>query len=338
MSDTLLQGALENIAKAEDARQLDVVRVSVLGKNGTLTRQLKAISTHPPDQRKSLGQTLNAARIQVEAALADKKAELEAEALARSLAHHRVDVTLPGQRPVRDGHPHPVMQVKRRVESILKTLGFELVDGPEIEDDFHNFTALNLPVWHPARAMHDTFYVDAPDALLRTHTSSVQVRSARQREAPFRLASLGRVYRKDSDRTHTPMFHQCEGVVVHEQASFAELKGILIHVLEAFFEHSLETRFRPAYFPFTEPSAEVDIQCVNCQGSGCRICGDSGWLEVLGCGMVHPAVLENMQVDAGRYSGYAFGIGLDRLAMLLYQASDLRAFFAGDLQFLAQCW
>ena len=333
----MLTQALASIQAAEDERTLDAVRVHYLGKKGLLTLQLKDISTQPVDQRKALGQALNAVRVQIQSALETRKQLLAEAALAQSLEQDKIDVSLPGRHAHAPGHPHPVMKVKRRIEQILGNLGFETVTGPEIEDDFHNFTALNIPLWHPARAMHDTFYLEDKARLLRTHTSSVQIRSAKKRDGAFRIASLGRVYRKDSDSTHTPMFHQCEGLVVHEKASFAELKGVLIALLEGFFEQTLVTRFRPSYFPFTEPSAEVDIQCVNCQGKGCRVCSQSGWLEVLGCGMVHPNVLKNMDIDPEAYSAYAFGIGLDRLAMLMYQAQDLRAFFSGDLSFLEQC-
>ncbi len=264
----------------------------------------------------------------------DKEA-LEAEQLQRRLASERVDVTLPG-RGQESGGIHPVTRTLERIQSLLGQVGFEVVEGPEVEDDYHNFEALNIPAHHPARAMHDTFYFD-PHTVLRTHTSPVQIRVMEGRQPPLRVIAPGRVYRCDSDLTHTPMFHQVEGLLIDEQVSFAELKGLLISFMRAFFEQEdLQLRFRPSYFPFTEPSAEVDIQCVMCGGEGCRVCSHSGWLEVLGCGMVHPNVFANVGIDSERYTGFAFGLGVERLAMLRYGVNDLRLFFENDLGFLRQ--
>ncbi|HNB89574.1 MAG TPA: phenylalanine--tRNA ligase subunit alpha, partial [Plasticicumulans sp.] len=257
-----------------------------------------------------------------------------AEALHRRLAAERVDVTLPG-RGVQAGGLHPITRTLRRIEELFRQVGFSVAEGPEIEDDFHNFEALNIPAHHPARAMHDTFYFDA-STVLRTHTSPVQIRTMRACEPPIRIIAPGRVYRCDSDLTHSPMFHQVEGLFVDEDVSFADLKGVLYDFLRAFFERDLDVRFRPSYFPFTEPSAEVDIQCVICGGSGCRVCKHTGWLEVLGSGMVHPAVFGKVGIDPERYTGYAFGMGVERLAMLRYGVNDLRLFFDNDLRFLGQ--
>jgi phenylalanyl-tRNA synthetase alpha chain len=250
------------------------------------------------------------------------------------LASETVDVTLPG-RGQHNGGLHPVTQVLERIEYFFKGIGYDVVEGPEIEDDYHNFEALNIPAQHPARAMHDTFYFNA-DTLLRTHTSPVQVRVMEQRKPPFRIICPGRVYRVDSDLTHTPMFHQVEGLLVDRESSLADLKGTIADFLQVFFEKELAVRFRPSYFPFTEPSAEVDVQCVSCGGEGCRVCSDTGWLEVMGCGMVHPRVLEYSGIDSEEFTGFAFGMGPDRLAMLRYGVNDLRLFFENDLRFLRQ--
>ena len=251
------------------------------------------------------------------------------------LASERIDVSLPG-RDVSVGGLHPVTRTMQRIEAFFASAGFEVAEGPEIEDDFHNFEALNIPAHHPARAMHDTFYFDE-HLLLRTHTSPVQIRHMKDAEPPMKVIAPGRVYRCDSDLTHTPMFHQVEGFLVDEQVSFADLKGILNAFLHSFFEREdLAVRFRPSYFPFTEPSAEVDIQCVMCSGEGCRVCGHTGWLEVLGCGMIHPEVFRHVGIDSEKYLGYAFGMGVERLAMLRYGVNDLRLFFENDLRFLKQ--
>jgi phenylalanyl-tRNA synthetase alpha chain len=270
----------------------------------------------------------------VQEALDARKALLAAEEAASKQLAEAVDVTLPGRRQSAGGL-HPVTKTLQRIEHIFSSAGFDVVQGPEIEDDYHNFEALNIPAHHPARAMHDTFYFDS-GMLLRTHTSTVQVRVMETGEAPFRFICPGRVYRCDSDLTHTPMFHQVEGMLVDEHVTMADLKGLLIEFLQVFFEADLDVRFRPSYFPFTEPSAEMDVQCVSCKGKGCRVCSHSGWLEVGGCGMVHPNVLGYSNVDTEKYTGFAFGMGVDRLAMLRYQINDLRLLFENDLRFLRQ--
>ena len=257
-----------------------------------------------------------------------------AQQLEASLAEEKLDVTLPGRKQTAGGL-HPVSQAMQRIEDIFVGAGYDVVTGREIENDYYNFEALNIPAHHPARAMHDTFYF-ADGTLLRTHTSPSQVHTMEEREPPIRVICPGRVYRRDSDLTHTPMFHQVEGLVVDRGISFADLKGTVIEFLQRFFEAELNVRFRPSYFPFTEPSAEVDVQCVHCRGSGCRVCSQTGWLEVMGCGLVHPNVLEMSGIDSEEYSGFAFGFGGDRLAMLLYEVDDLRLFFESDLRFLRQ--
>jgi len=333
--EELEKQALGEIAAAEDAAALDAVRVSYLGKKGLLTQQLKQLGSLPAAVRPAAGQTINRIKEQLQQALEARRTALQAAQLDARLAGERIDVTLPG-RGQPQGGLHPVTITMRRIEQLFRPLGFSVAEGPEIEDDQHNFEALNIPAHHPARAMHDTFYFDA-HTLLRTHTSPVQVRVMEARQPPLRIIAPGRVYRCDSDLTHTPMFHQVEGLLVDEQVSFANLRGLLDEFLRAFFERDdLPVRFRPSYFPFTEPSAEVDIQCVMCAGAGCRVCGQSGWLEVLGCGMVHPHVFEQVGIDNERYTGYAFGMGVERLAMLRYGVNDLRLFFENDMNFLKQ--
>jgi len=330
-----LQRAAEaEIAAVTDLEGLDAVRVRYLGRKGLLTGQLKQLGSLPVEQRPAAGQAINAAKRAVEARLGEARESLEADALEARLAAESVDVTLPG-RGQASGGLHPVTRTLERMEDLFRSAGFTVEEGPEVEDDYHNFEALNIPAHHPARAMHDTFYFD-DGRLLRTHTSPVQVRTMEKRRPPLRLIAPGRVYRCDSDLTHTPMFHQVEGLVVDEDVSFADLKGMLDGFLQAFFERELAVRFRPSYFPFTEPSAEVDVQCVACGGAGCRVCGHTGWLEILGCGMVHPVVFEHVGIDSERYTGYAFGMGVERLAMLRYGVGDLRLFFDNDLRFLRQ--
>jgi phenylalanyl-tRNA synthetase alpha chain len=288
----------------------------------------------PATERPAAGQRINDAKAAIQSALDGRRAELEKAALVQALAAGRIDVTLPG-RGEAPGGMHPVTRTRLRIEQIFKHAGFEVATGPEVEDDFHNFEALNIPADHPARAMHDTFYF--PDGrLLRTHTSPVQIRAMQTLKPPFAVIAPGRVYRCDSDLTHTPMFHQVEGFVVGEQVSFANLKSMLHTFVEHFFERSLGMRLRPSYFPFTEPSAEVDIECVFCHGAGCRVCKQTGWLEILGCGMIHPNVLAAARIDSERWQGYAFGMGIERLTMLRYGVDDLRLFFDNDLQFLRQ--
>ena len=314
---------------------LDQIRVSYLGKKGELTSLLKTLGSLPAEERKTAGQDINKAKQAVQQAIEARKSSLQQAALEARLASERIDVTLPG-RGQTNGGLHPVTRTMQRIEDLFSQLGFAIEEGPEIEDDYHNFEALNIPSHHPARAMHDTFYFDA-QTLLRTHTSPVQVRHMESDTPPLRIIAPGRVYRCDSDLTHTPMFHQVEGLLVDEQVSFSDLMGTLADFLKNFFENDeLQTRFRPSYFPFTEPSAEVDIQCVMCEGEGCRVCGHTGWLEVLGCGMVHPNVFKAVGIDNEKYTGYAFGMGVERLAMLRYGVNDLRLFFENDLKFLQQ--
>ena len=333
--DELEQQALQEVAAADNVTALDDVRVRFLGKKGLLTQQLKQLGQLPAEQRPAAGQAINRIKQQVQQVVEARGSELQAAALDARLASEKIDVTLSG-RGQQHGGLHPVTITMRRIEELFRPLGFTVAEGPEIEDDHHNFEALNIPAHHPARAMHDTFYFDA-HTLLRTHTSPVQVRVMEERKPPLRIIAPGRVYRCDSDLTHTPMFHQVEGLLVDEHVSFANLKGLLDEFLQAFFERDdLAVRFRPSYFPFTEPSAEVDIQCVMCAGDGCRVCGQSGWLEVLGCGMVHPKVFEQVGIDNDRYTGFAFGMGVERLAMLRYGVNDLRLFFENDLNFLTQ--
>ncbi|MBB71362.1 MAG: phenylalanine--tRNA ligase subunit alpha [Legionellales bacterium] len=332
----ILEQAKQQIAAAADLAALDTVRVKCLGKQGELTEILKGLGKLPPEERPKVGEAVNIAKQELQGLINDKKSAFEREILNAKLAGETIDVTLPG-RLSNVGTLHPVSKVRARVEEYFKHRGFEIVDGPEIEDEYYNFEALNIPAHHPARAMHDTFYF-ADGLVLRTHTSNVQIRYMEDNPPPLRMVSLGRVYRCDSDVTHTPMFHQAELLVINETANFAELKGLIVDFMQFFFEQDLQMRFRPSYFPFTEPSAEADIQCVICQAEdpNCRVCGGSGWLEILGCGMVHPNVLKAVGVDSEKYRGYAFGLGLDRLAMLRYGINDLRLFFESDVRFLKQ--
>ena len=319
----LLDRAASAIDAAADLAALDAVRVAYLGKKGELTTRLKSLSQLPADERPAAGQAINRAKQDVQARLNARREDLESAALANKLASDAVDVTLPGRGQSIGGY-HPVSRARLRIEKIFRHAGFGVRAGPEIEDDFHNFTALNIPENHPARAMHDTFYFPG-GKLLRTHTSPVQIRSMAKEGVPIRIIAPGRVYRCDSDQTHTPMFHQVEGLVIDENISFAHLKAVLHQFVEAFFERKAELRFRPSYFPFTEPSAEVDVSW-----------GEDKWLEILGCGMVHPNVLESAGIDAEKYTGYAFGMGIDRLAMLRYGVDDVRTFFENDIRFLRQ--
>ncbi|RDH90441.1 MAG: phenylalanine--tRNA ligase subunit alpha [endosymbiont of Seepiophila jonesi] len=322
------------IVAAAGLAALDEVRVKYLGKSGLLTGQLKKLGTLPKDERPKAGQAINKAKQALQVAIDERKVLLESQALAERLSSERVDVTLPG-RGMQSGGLHPVTRTLERIETLFAHAGYEVVEGPEIEDDYHNFEALNIPAHHPARAMHDTFYFDA-HMLLRTHTSPVQIRTMEEGEPPMKIIAPGRVYRCDSDLTHTPMFHQVEGFLVDEDVSFADLKGVIYDFLTSFFERELKLRFRPSYFPFTEPSAEVDIECVMCSGDGCRVCSHTGWLEVLGCGMIHPEVFRHVGIDSEKYTGYAFGMGVERLTMLRYGVNDLRLFFENDLRFLKQ--
>jgi phenylalanyl-tRNA synthetase alpha chain len=332
--DEILAQAMKSIAEAQDLNQLDQVRVHYLGKKGLFTAQMKELGSLDPEQRRIVGQVINQAKDQFQGLLQARKDALETIELERRLANERIDVTLPG-RGQSVGGLHPVTTTLRRISKIFASVGFSVVEGPEIEDEYHNFGALNIPEHHPARAMHDTFYFDA-HTVLRTHTSPVQIRVMESEKPPLKVIAPGRVYRCDSDITHTPMFHQVEGFLVDTEVSFADLKGVVYQFLRAFFENDIQVRFRPSYFPFTEPSAEVDIECVMCNGEGCRVCSQTGWLEVMGCGMIHPEVFKAVNIDSEAYSGFAFGMGVERLAMLRYGINDLRLFFENDLKFLQQ--
>ncbi|PWG61097.1 phenylalanine--tRNA ligase subunit alpha [Sediminicurvatus halobius] len=331
---TLVAEAEEAIATAATVAELEQVRVAYLGKKGRLTAELKGLGRLPANERPAAGQAINQAKARLGEALDARREALQRAEMDHALEVERVDVTLPG-RGEPPGGLHPITRTLERIEDLFTAVGFRVAEGPEVEDDYHNFEALNIPEAHPARAMHDTFYFDARH-LLRTHTSPVQIRVMEGEGAPVRVIAPGRVYRCDSDLTHTPMFHQVEGLLVDEGITFGDLKAVLDDFVKRFFEQDLAVRFRPSYFPFTEPSAEVDVECMFCAGEGCRVCGQSGWLEILGCGMVHPAVFEYAGVDAERYSGYAFGMGAERLAMLRYGVNDLRIFFDNDLRFLRQ--
>ncbi|BAU48245.1 phenylalanyl-tRNA synthetase subunit alpha [Sulfurifustis variabilis] len=332
--ERLLAEADAAATAAGDVAVIEELRVRYLGKKGLLTEQLKRLGSLPAEDRPRVGKWVNDAKEALQETLRARREALETRAQSARLKRERIDVTLPG-RGLHRGGPHPISRTLERLEDLFVGMGFDIADGPEIEDDFHNFEALNIPAHHPSRAMHDTFYFDAR-RLLRTHTSPVQVRYMENHRPPLRIIAPGRVYRCDSDVTHTPMFHQIEGLMVDEQVSFADLKGVLHDFLQRFFEQDLRLRLRPSYFPFTEPSAEVDITCVMCGGGGCRVCKSTGWLEVLGCGMVHPAVLAHVDIDSERYTGFAFGLGVERLAMLRYGVSDIRLFYENDLRFLQQ--
>lgn len=331
----LVEAAEQAISAAADLKSLDDIRVTYLGKKGSITEQMKSLGKLPKEEKPAAGQAINVAKQAIQKSLEARKETLNNAELEAKLAGETIDVTLPG-RGQQAGGLHPVTRTMERIEELFSQMGFEVATGPEIEDEFHNFEALNIPETHPARAMHDTFYF--PDGrLLRTHTSPVQVRTMKEKAPPLRVIAPGRVYRCDSDITHTPMFHQVEGLMVDENVSFTDLKAILIDFLQKFFEQDdLSVRFRPSYFPFTEPSAEADIECVMCGGEGCRVCSHTGWLEVLGCGMVHPNVFKSVDIDNEKYIGFAFGMGVERLAMLRYGVNDLRLFFENDLRFLKQ--
>ncbi len=332
--EELADKAKAAVAAAGSSAELDAVRVEFLGKKGQITALLKGLGKLSAEERPAAGAAINVVKQDVADLINEAKAALDAEAVAGKLASETIDVTLPG-RGQSTGGLHPVTRTIERMEDFFGGIGFDVVEGPEIEDDYHNFEALNLPPHHPARAMHDTFYID--DAtVLRTHTSPVQVRVMETSQPPIKIICPGRVYRCDSDLTHTPMFHQVEGLLVDDHSSFADLKGLIEDFLKVFFEKDLAVRFRPSYFPFTEPSAEVDMECVICGGEGCRVCSHSGWIEVMGCGMVHPHVFEMSNIDPEKYAGFAFGMGVERLAMLRYGVNDLRLFFDNDLRFLEQ--
>ena len=327
--------AIVAIEAASDIAALEELRVSYLGKKGALTSLLKNLGQLSAEERPKAGAEINAVKQQLNDQLNARKESLQGAAPAAQLADESIDITLPGRR-AEAGSLHPITRTIQRMETFFSAMGFQVVEGPEIEDDYHNFEALNIPAHHPARAMHDTFYVDDTH-VLRTHTSGVQVRTMEAQQPPIRVICPGRVYRCDSDLTHSPMFHQVEGLLIDETSNFGHLKGLLEDFLHAFFERDdLSVRLRPSYFPFTEPSAEVDIQCVKCSGAGCRVCSHTGWIEVLGCGMVNPKVLEMSGIDSDKYRGFAFGMGVERLSMLRYGIGDLRLNFDNDLRFLAQ--
>lgn len=331
---------IENEVKAEieaadTLEALDHIRVNVLGKKGKLTDILKTLGKLSHDERPKVGGRVNEAKALLQGLIIAKTQKLSADKMNAALAKEAIDVTLPGI-GMEQGSLHLVTQARARIEAFfVEKLGFSIAEGPEIEDDFHNFEALNIPSHHPARQSHDTFYF-SPNRLLRTHTSGVQIRTMKNQNPPIRIIAPGRVYRCDSDLTHTPMFHQVEALWVDDSVSFVELQGILAAFLRDFFEQDVKTRFRPSYFPFTEPSAEVDVSCTSCAGEGCRVCSQTGWLEVMGCGMVHPNVFKSVGYDPEQVQGFAFGLGIERMAMLRHKADDLRTFFENDLRFLSQ--
>lgn len=334
--DQLIQEAHARAAASGSLAALDEVRVHYLGKKGVITEQLKALGRLPPGERPAAGQHVNRVKQAIAELLETRRSDLQASALEAELTTHAVDVTLPG-RGQAPGGLHPVTRILERVQALFTSLGFRVEEGPEIEDEFHNFDALNFKPAHPARAEMDTFYLRDRPLLLRTHTSPVQVRALLKYGAPLRVIAPGRTFRHDYDVTHTPMFHQVEGLLVDEGVSMAHLRGTLTDFLQRFFEmDDLKLRFRPSYFPFVEPGAEVDISCIFCDGTGCRVCKQTGWLEVLGCGLVHPNVLETCRVDTRRYSGWAFGVGIERLGMLRYGINDIRMNYENDLRFLRQ--
>lgn len=330
----LTEEAISRVKQADDLAQLDQVRVEFLGKKGKITALQKLLGKVPAEEKPKVGALINESKTSVQNEIKERKDFLELEAVNAKLASETIDVTLDGRNSEK-GNLHPITRTMRRIEAIFAAVGYTVEEGPEIEDDFHNFEALNIPTHHPARAMHDTFYVDETH-VLRTHTSPVQVRTMKNKKPPIHVICPGRVYRCDSDLTHTPMFHQVEGLVVDKNISFAHLKGTVDQFLKAFFEAEVPVRFRPSYFPFTEPSAEVDIQCTACAGDGCRICKQTGWLEVMGCGMVHPNVFDSCGVDSKEFTGFAFGMGVERLAMLRYGINDIRLNFENDLDYLKQ--
>lgn len=332
--ENMVSAAHKAINAVEDLQALDEIRVQYLGKKGSLTDILKGLGSLSAEERPAVGQRVNEAKEHIQQKINQRYEDLQQQALAKKLSSQKIDVTLPGRGEI-IGTAHPVTQVRTRVETIFKSMGFKVAEGPEIENEYYNFTALNIPEHHPARALHDTLYLEDGN-LLRTHTSPIQIRVMESQKPPIKIITPGRVFRHDYDHSHTPMFHQIEMLVIDEHTTFSDLKGILADFLHQFFESNFELRFRASYFPFTEPSAEVDIQCVKCHGKGCRVCKGTGWLEILGCGMVHPNVLKACNIDSERYQGCAFGMGLERLAMLHYGIDDIRLLFENDLRFLRQ--
>ncbi len=332
----LRQAALTELPQAENLEILNDLRIKYLGKKGSLTAILRGVGALSPEERPRIGQLVNELRAELEVLIEKKTAELKQADLANKIAAASIDVTLPGRRPPL-GHKHPLTLTLERIKSVFMRMGFDIAEGPEIESDYFNFEALNLPPDHPARDMQDTFYITG-DILLRTHTSPVEARTMQSvpPNSPVRIISPGKVYRVDYDATHSPVFHQVEGLVIDKGISFADLKGTLDIFAKEIFGSSVKLRFRPSFFPFTEPSAEVDISCVMCGGKGCRTCKGTGWLEILGSGMTHPRVLEMSNFDPDQVSGFAFGMGVERIAMLVYGIDDLRLFYENDLRFLAQ--
>ena len=330
------EAALARVAAATTSEELATLRVQYLGKKGELTQVLRGMGKLPPDERPRVGQLANQVREELERALREAGEKLSRQEQERRLRAEALDVTLPG-RPVTTGHRHPLYQVLNEIKAVFIGLGFDVAEGPEVESDYYNFEALNLPKDHPARDMQDSFYI-TEDVLLRTHTSPVQARvmEARRPQVPIRIIAPGKVYRRDDDATHSPLFHQVEGLLVDRRVTFGDLKGTLMAFLQQIFGDGVRVRFRPSYFPFTEPSAEVDISCVMCGGCGCRVCSHTGWLEILGCGLVHPKVLSMSGYDPEEVSGFAFGLGVERVAMLKYGIDDLRLFYENDLRFLQQ--
>jgi len=331
--DEIQAEALDALEKADTAEAVEQLSVRYLGRKGLVTQYLRNISSLPADERPEAGKKANQVKKRLEKAVKAAKARIAAHQESDAAAGG-IDVTLPG-RPAPRGHLHPITRINRRICDIFVRMGFDIAEGPEVESDYYNFEALNIPKNHPARDMQDTFYI-SENIVLRTHTSPIQVRMMEQYAPPLRVVAPGKVYRCDSDLTHTPMFHQVEGLLVDEAVSFGDLKGVLTEFVQQVFDPDTSIRFRPSFFPFTEPSAEVDIQCVMCRGRGCKVCSHTGWLEVLGCGMVHPAVFENVGYDTRRYCGFAFGMGVERIAMLKYGINDIRLFFESDDRFLRQ--
>ncbi len=337
MRDTLQklkETAWREIAEAGDTKQLDQIRVKYLGKKGELTSLLRSMGSLSPEERPVVGKMVNELREELENLLKERHASLEAMELERRLKAEKIDITLPGRRPAR-GRRHPLTQVLDEIKGFFIGMGFQVVEGPEVELDYYNFEALNIPPDHPARDMQDTFFI-TEDILLRSQTSPVQIRVMEKQRPPVRIIAPGKVYRVDLDATHSPMFHQVEGLLVDDSTTFGDLKGILAAFLEAMFGKGRRVRFRPSFFPFTEPSAEVDVECIMCNGDGCRLCSNTGWLEILGSGMVDPRVLEKVGYDPKQYQGFAFGVGVERIAMLKYGIDDIRLFFENDIRFLRQ--
>jgi phenylalanyl-tRNA synthetase alpha chain len=332
--EKLLPALKSELQRVKTTQELEDLRVAYLGKKGKLTAILKSFGALDVDERPKAGKAANDTKDQAVALLSQKAQELHEKEIILQIETEALDITLPGTIPA-PGHFHPIAQVLDEIEEIFVSMGFDIEEGPDIEDDYHNFEALNIPATHPARDMHDTFYVEG-GFLLRTHTSPVQIRVMKRKKPPLAIIAPGKVYRVDLDISHSPMFVQVEGLMVDEIISFGDLKGVIEVFLHRLFGESAAIRFRPSYFPFTEPSAEVDIQCVFCRGTGCRICKQSGWLEIMGCGMVHPAVFENVGYDSEKWTGFAFGMGVERISMLKYGINDIRLFYENDLRFLKQ--